>query len=210
MPNILYYSSYCENCQKLLAELAHVKHENTMFFSVDSRETINNVTYLILSNGSKVVLPPNVQQVPSLLMIDDNTKKHNLIVGSQIYEFFKINIKSTASNTSNANAQQEQLTKNGNPGMDEPIDDPAVFHMSGGPSSQVPSDTFSFLDTHADDLMASGNGGLQQLHNYSTLDYVHTISTPKEEYTPNTISNDGKSIDDIKKERDSQLQTINY
>lgn len=205
MPNILYYSSYCENCQKLLAELAHVKHENTMFFSVDSRETINNVTYLILSNGSKVVLPPNVQQVPSLLLIDDNTKKHNLLVGPQIYEFFKISTKKTAANS------QEQLTENPeNPEIDERINDPAAFHISGGPSNQVPSDTFSFIDTDADDLMASGNGGLQQLHNYSTLDYVHKITTPKEEYTPNTISNDSKSIDDIRKERESQMQTINY
>lgn len=184
MPNILYYSSYCDNCQKLLSQLSKNKYKNTMFFSVDSRETANGQTFLILSNGSRVVLPVNVTQVPSLLIIDDNTKKNTLTIGNDIYKYFNINLDGTSKK--------------------KEVDDIMCYKLGG--SNQVPSDTFSFLETSSDDLLAEGNGGLQQLHNYSTLDYIHNIETPPDNYTPNTISHDEKNLDDLQKEREIELQ----
>ena len=184
MPNILYYSSYCDNCQKLLSSLSKNKYENTMFFSVDSRETVNNQTYLILSNGSRVVLPVNVTQVPSLLIIDENTKKNTLTVGKDIYKYFNIEV-------------------DGSTSKKKEVDDVVAFELGG---NQVPSDTFSYLETSSDDLLATGNGGLQQLHNYSTLDVIHNIETPPDNYTPNTISHDDRNLDDLKKERELELQ----
>ena len=75
MPNILYYSRNCQNSQSLLAILNKSPPKDTMFFSVDSRENTPTGTYLILDNGSRVLLPVNVLQVPSLLVIDEMTKK---------------------------------------------------------------------------------------------------------------------------------------
>ena len=46
--------------------------------------------------------------------------------------------------------------------------------------NEVISDTFSFLDMSAKDLLAKGNGGLRLLHNYATLDLQDNIETPPE------------------------------
>ena len=45
MPNILYYSTNCPHCRKLLSVLSKNKYENTMFFSVDNREMVNEKTF---------------------------------------------------------------------------------------------------------------------------------------------------------------------
>ena len=90
MPNIIYYSSNCDNCLKLLNTIGNKKLENTLYFSVDSRETINNQTFLILENGSRVLLPINITKVPSLLLLDDKTNK-NRKTGLEIYDYLNLN-----------------------------------------------------------------------------------------------------------------------
>ena len=186
MPVIVYYSSVCEKCIKLFNAIGSKKLENTMFFSVDTREVVGNQTYLILSNGARVLLPINVTQVPSLLIIDEATKKNTLKTGNEIYSFFN-------------------LTKNNTSTQQQDFSDPMAFQLNYKP---IASDTFSFLESSSDDLLAEGNGGLQQLHHYSTLDSIHNIQTPPDNYTANTISNDAQSIDEIKRERDTQINQL--
>lgn len=187
MPEILYYSTFCERCADLLNLLAHKKPPDVMYFSVDTREVVNNVTYLILSNGSRVVLPVTITKVPALLCMDEATNKNIVIFGKDLYTHFNVkNPEDKSIDNNNVEVQSYRLT-NG-----------ATF---------VTSDTFSFLNTDNSDLMAQGDGGLQQLHHYSALDAYHNINTPNEDYTPNTIGND-KSLEDFKKERDHDLRSI--
>ena len=181
MPNILYYSTNCEHCRKLLTILSKNKYENTMFFSVDNRETVNEKTYLILSDGSRVLLPVHITQVPSLLIIDDKTNKNNLMTGKEILSFF------------------EEKT--------EKKDEEPISYELKGQTCEIASDTFSFLDMHSDELMACGNGGLKQMHNYTALDEIHKIITPPDDYTPNTIGNEPKTIERLLEEREQQLKT---
>lgn len=183
MPNILYYSTNCSHCRKLLSVLSKNKYENTMFFSVDNREIVNEKTFLILSDGSRVLLPVHITQVPSLLIVDDKTNKNNLIVGNEILNFFE--------------EKMEQTEKK--------IEDPASFELSGQ-RSEVVSDSFSFFDANSEEMMACGDGGLKQMHNYTALDEIHKITTPPEEYTPNTIGNDSKSYEKLIEERESELR----
>tara|TARA_Y100000389_G_C17450828_1_gene514664 strand:+ start:1414 stop:1905 length:492 start_codon:yes stop_codon:yes gene_type:complete len=159
-----------------------------MFFSVDTRDNTPNGTYLILDNGSRVLLPVNVTQVPSLLVIDDMTKKNVLVVGHEIYTHFKLV----------AEPKTEHV-------LDE-TPDPVSYQIADG--GFVPSDKFSFITTSPDELLANGDAGLKQLHHYSTLDYVHKIATPTDNYTPNTIGNDEKGVDALKQEREDQLHTV--
>lgn len=182
MPNILYYSTNCEHCRKILSILSKNKYENTMFFSVDNREIVNDKTYLVLSDGSRVLLPVHVTQVPSLLIIDDKTQKNNLIIGKAILEFF----------------EEKTQTKE--------QEEPTSFQLVNQ-ASQIVSDTFSFLDMDSDELMACGNGGLKQMHNYTALDEMHKIMTPPEDYTPNTIGNETKSMEKLLEERELDLQS---
>jgi hypothetical protein len=196
MPSIIYYSSKCNKCIELLNAIGDKKLENTMYFSVDSRVVDGNKTYLILSNGQRVLLPVNVTSVPSLLDIDESTNKNTLFVGSQINS--RLNL--TASNTNTNTNTNTNNYDNSN--------EPSSYQIDSQHYKSVNSDTYSFLDTTPDDLLAAGDGGLKQLYNYSTLDGMHTITTPPDTYIPNTISNDNKSIDDIKTEREQQMQSI--
>jgi len=154
-----------------------------MFFSVDNREMVNEKTFLILSDGSRVLLPVHITQVPSLLIVDDKTNKNNLIIGNKILNFFE--------------EKMEQTEKK--------IEDPASFELSGQ-RSEVVSDSFSFFDTNSEEMMACGDGGLKQMHNYTALDEIHKITTPPEEYTPNTIGNDTKSYEKLLEERESEIR----
>ncbi len=181
MPNILYYSTNCSHCRKLLSVLSKNKYENTMFFSVDNREIVNEKTYLILSDGSRVLLPIHITKVPSLLIVDDKTNKNELILGNKILNFFE---------------EKEPLEK----------EDPMSFALNGE-RNEIVSDSFSFLDTNSDEMMACGDGGLKQMHNYTALDEIHKITTPPEEYTPNTIGNDSKSYEKLLEERELELRS---
>ena len=181
MPNILYYSTNCEHCRELLTILSKNKYENTMFFSVDNREIVNEKTYLILSDGSRVLLPMHVTQVPSLLIIDDKTNKNVLMTGKQILSYF----------------EEKPETKN---------EEPLSFELKEQ-TSKISSDTFSFLDMDSDELMACGNGGLKQMHNYTALDEIHKIITPPDEYTPNTIGNEAKTMDQLLEKRELELKS---
>tara|TARA_A100001015_G_scaffold297209_1_gene378431 strand:- start:163 stop:507 length:345 start_codon:yes stop_codon:yes gene_type:complete len=69
--------------------------------------------------------------------------------------------------------------------------EPDAFAMQSG-GFGVASDNFSFLDQGFDELSAKGNGGMRQLHNYATLDYVEKIETPPDDYAPDTI---GENVD---------------
>ena len=186
MPNIIYYSSNCDNCIKLLNTIGNKKLENTLYFSVDTRETVNNQTFLILENGSRVLLPINITKVPSLLLIDDKTNKNTVKMGIEIYDYLNLNKQENV---------KEELEH----------EDISAFTL-GGRMDNVVSDTFSYLSTAANDLLAEGAGGLEQLHNYSTLDMIHKINTPPDNYTPNKISNDGKSLEDLQKQREYELE----
>ena len=74
--------------------------------------------------------------------------------------------------------------------------EPLAFTLGSG-ADNINSDNYSFLDQNSDELSAKGNGGMRQLYNYATINYVETIETPSDEYTPDKINetqyNDYKS-----------------
>tara|TARA_B100000927_G_scaffold201069_1_gene162786 strand:- start:499 stop:765 length:267 start_codon:yes stop_codon:yes gene_type:complete len=69
----------------------------------------------------------------------------------------------------------------------------------------VASDNFSFLDQSADSMSAKGDGGLRQMHQYATLDYVDKIQTPPDDYEPNTIGNQGMTMEQIQQQRNAEI-----
>ena len=69
----------------------------------------------------------------------------------------------------------------------------------------IVSDSFSFLDQGADELSAKGDGGLRQIHQYSTLNQVDSITTPEETYQANTIGNQNIDMDTLRRQRDNEI-----
>jgi len=131
---ILYYSNHCNNCKDLLKELAGSDLSKTIhFLCIDSRVQEKGNTYLVLPNGKKMILPPNIVRVPTLLSIQENGR---LVSGMEIKQYLKSKITESVKV-----ATQQQM-------------EPSAFSFSGGGMSSIVSDNYSFLDMDASDLSA--------------------------------------------------------
>ena len=73
--DILYYSNYCPHSQKLLQYITKknlIEKLNCICVDKRVRDNNNNQMYIVLENGKRVILPPNVSSVPSLLQVKKN------------------------------------------------------------------------------------------------------------------------------------------
>jgi len=166
MSTILYYSTYCDNCNKLLQIISTSNSKNDMhFISIDKRVKKNNATYIVLENGQEILLPPTVNKVPALLLLN---KSHHVLFGSDINKHLEAN---------NVVQTNPIVKQNG---------EPMAFSMNNC-GFGVTSDNYSFLDQDPQALSAKGDGGMRQQHHYASLDYNVNIDTPPDTYAPDKI-----------------------
>jgi hypothetical protein len=167
MSCILYYSKYCDISKKYLQILSKTNMQKDIhFICIDKRvKDSNNKTYIILENGQKIILPENITRVPALLLLNQG---YQVLYGEQILQHFKP-IQETAVRVATANNME-----------------PMAFSLCSGGFSNIVSDTYSFLDQNDEDLKATGNGGMRQMHNYVDLNSSN-ISQP---FTMNDNSGD--------------------
>lgn len=193
MSNILYYSNYCDNCKNLLLKLNKYTNKNdTHFINIDNRKKDNAGNIILnLENGQSVIMPNSVTKVPALLLLNDN---YRVIFGNDIISF--LNIETYSDNRVDTKERVFENTQG----------EPTTFEWMS--SSGVSSDSFSFLDTSADDLTAKGSGGERQMYNYANMDYSSSINTPSEDYKANTIGNDGSSMENIQSQRENEIKGI--
>jgi hypothetical protein len=124
------------------------------------------------------LLPPTIKSVPAIYDLKTQTTEFGKNI-LKIIELF---------------AMQE------NPNMIEPG---AFSFISGG---DIISDSYSFIDMDSQELLAKGNGGVKQMHNYVGIDSIITIDTPDEDYVPDKVgSND---LDKYEKDRNEMLQEV--
>ena len=171
MSSIIYYSNFCEKSKKLLQVLAKSACSKEIhFLCIDKREkSPDGVTHLILENGDKILLPPQVNRVPALLLLN---RGNQILYGDQILQYL----------TPVENEMKQVATNNNG--------EPAPFSLTTDFMGHgVASDTYSFWDQTSDELLAKGNGGMRQMYNYSTIDYSNTgrIETPPDNYTPDKV-----------------------
>ena len=87
MSSILYYSNYCEHSKKVIGHLSKTTvQEDIHFICIDNRIQEDGKLYIILQNGQKVLMAPNVTKVPALYIINNNGET---IYGNKIVEYFK-------------------------------------------------------------------------------------------------------------------------
>ena len=181
MSEVLYYSKSCNNCNKLIEKISRSKIKERMhFICIDNRKMKQNRVFIILENGQEIMLPPSIDKVPALLIINNN----QAIFGDDIYNYLKPD--ETLINNISTNFQGE----------------PDCFSFgSCGPS--VVSDNYSFLDQPSDSLLAKGDGGMRQLYSYATINYNDQINTPPDDYSPDTIGN--VTLDKLQNERNKNM-----
>jgi hypothetical protein len=189
MSCILYYSKYCNICNKYLQAISKNNNQNDIhFICIDKRIKENNKTYIILENGQKIILPDTVTKVPALLLL---TKGYEILYGEQILEYLK----------PRQEIQTRQATQNNM--------EPMAFSLGGG---SIVSDQYSFLDQNPEDLEAKGNGGMRQMHNYVDLNTAFSgqISQPVSTDDFNTTIRGSKKMgeDDSNNEMENRIQRM--
>ena len=189
--DILYYSNYCKHSQKIIQTLVKANMSDKIsFICIDKRTRDNktNQTFITLENGSKVVLPPNIQSVPSLLLIKHGYK---VIIGDDIIKHYHDTFKSV-------NSKQAL-----------PAGEPSAFYLgkpTGG--SNIVSEQYTMYNLTPDELSAKGVGGKRQLYNYvSVNDSIQFINTPEETYQADKIATD-VTIDKLQQSRLDEISTI--
>ena len=187
--DIFYYSNYCKHSQKILQTL--VKGDLTNKIScvcIDNRkkDPSTNQTYILLENGSKVIMPPTLHSVPALLLVND---RYRIIFGDEITKYFHPQLIN----------KQSVLSQ----GQGEPLSF-QLNKSSGG--TNIVSEAYTFYDAPSDELSAKGNGRSRQMYNYVTTDNdLFSIETPDDNYQPDKVS-DHITIDNLQQKRMDELE----
>jgi hypothetical protein len=189
MSCIIYYSNHCDKSKAVLTALSKSRVQDDIhFLCIDKRVKAANGSgawHILTETGEKVLLPPQVNRVPALLLLN---KGHMVLYGEQILQHFQ---------PKNVALNNEATNFNGEPNS-----------FSLGRESMggfgVASDNYSFLDQSADELSAKGNGGMRQLYNYATIDLVDKIETPPDNYTPDKVGS--VSLEQLQQKRNSDIQ----
>ena len=184
MSAILYYSNYCNNSKTIIKYVSNSNIKDDMhFICIDNRRVDNNNIYIQLQNGHEILMPPNVDKVPALLLL---TQNHKVIFGDDIIKYLEP--KEAAQNNI-------ATTNNG---------EPLAFTLNSNSCFGVASDNFSFLDQDDNELSAKGNGGLRQQHHYSLLEGENSnINTPPDTYSNDTIGE--VSIEQLQQQRNNEF-----
>ena len=182
--DILYYSNYCKHSQSIIQTLVKSNlTDKISFICIDkrSRDPSNGQTYITLENGGKVIMPPNVHSVPSLLIIKE---QYRVLMGDDIIKHLHPQIK----NTMSANMQPN-------------IEPSGYFLSTSSGGTNIMSEKFTSYDMTPDELSAKGNGQSRPLYNYiSVQNDMNLINTPPDDYKPDKISND-VTLDTLQQKR---------
>jgi subtilase family serine protease len=160
MSSVLYYSKYCKYCTDLIQDLSKTEYTKDIHFvCIDNREKgPDNKTYTILENGQKIIMP-EITRVPAVLLLNQGFK---IIYLEEIKKRFK--------------SKQQVVVKQATQNNLEPM----AFSFGGGGSAIV-SDNYSFLDMNDNELLAKGDGGVRQMHNYVDVNASFSIPTPTDD-----------------------------
>ena len=189
--DILYYSNYCKHSQSVLQFLVKGNITDKLnFICIDKRvrDAQNNQTYIILENGKRVSMPPNVHSVPALLQVKKN---YNVILGEDIIKYLnpKVQEQNQIATSSNGEPMAFQLTPS-NMGMN------------------IVSEQYTLYNMTSDELSAKGKGGMRQMYNYmpASHDNTNSIPTPPDTYRPDKVASN-VTIDTLEQKRQKD---VNY
>jgi hypothetical protein len=193
MSNILYYSNYCDKCKDILRTVGNSEIKKDIhFICIDKRfrDPQTGGIYVTLENQQKIVLPPQIQKVPAMLLLKEGNK---VIFGTEIVNKIK---------PKNDLVDARATGYNG---------EPMAFSLGndniGG--FGVASDNFSYWDQGSDELLAKGDGGTRQMYNYATVNQSSNIDTPADTWQPDKVNeNSYKEMED-QRNNDLRMQQMN-
>ena len=197
--DILYYSNYCKYSQNVLQHV--VKNqlvEKVSCVPIDKRQRDhqNNHIQILLENGQSIYLPPNIQNVPALLLVHKN---HTVLFGdTQIIQYLKEKYGNVAETKS------EILQTNGG----EPNGFTFTANTSNTLCSSVGggSEKFTNYNINPDELLSKSTSKNRDLLSYVSADHqnIGAIHAPPEDYRPNKIPQN-ISIEELQQLRENEI-----
>jgi hypothetical protein len=190
--DILYYSNHCKFSQKVIQYVVkNALIEKLSCISIDKRQRDhnNNNTIISLENGKKVILPPNIQSVPSLLRISQN---HTVLFGDeQIIQYL------------NEQYGNQQLTKSS---ILQTNGEPNGYMFSGyAQNTNISSEKYTNYNLTPEDLNAKGVSKSRELYNYVPATHeIKSIPAPPETYKADKVPSN-LTIDVIQKKRNMDV-----
>ena len=185
----LYYSNYCKHSQRVLQFLVKGNLvEKINFLCIDNRERnqANNQVYILLEDGKKVIMPPNIQSVPSLLLVRAG---YRVILGDDIIAHYQVD----------ANIETKKKISNQ---IQEPIGSGLLISNGG---MNIISEPYTAYNLTPDELSAKGNSNRRNLHNYvSANNDIISIQTPPDTYHPDKIDKE-MTIDTLQQKRFDEI-----
>lgn len=169
--DILYYSNYCKHSKRILNFF--VKNNLTdkvSFICIDKRKQDPNTgqMFIILENGTQILLPPNVHSVPSLLLVKQN---YNVILGDRIMEKYQTIV--------------EEKKTVATEGQGEPMG----VSLASVANGLVVSEQYTYYNASDKELSAKGNGGSRQTFHYvKANEDPPSIATPPDTYRPDKVA----------------------
>jgi hypothetical protein len=133
--DILFYSNYCKHSQNTIQYLAKnglTNKINCICIDKRQKDPKTNQTVIIMEHGKHIVLPPNINSVPSLLLTND---KYKVLFGEDIIKHYEPKV--TANN-------DEATNNNG---------EPVAFQLNGT-NTGIVSENYTFYKMTPDDLSA--------------------------------------------------------
>ncbi len=223
MFDILYYSNYCKYSQNVIQYI--VKHQlidKISCVSIDKRyrDHQNNHIHVVLENGQRLSLPPNVQSVPAILLVNKN---HTVLFGDkQIIPYLKEKYGNPAVNRSveggdqfskscehnvhsqaTANLYSPTLRSGESLNLQLNGGEPSGFAFAAATTSG--SEKFTNYHMNPEDLLSKSTSKNRDLRNYVSADHdIGFIPAPPETYKPNKLSND-ITIEDLQNQREAEI-----
>ena len=186
----LYYSNYCKHSQRILQFLVKGNLANKInFLCIDKRQQDSNTNqiYIILEDGKRVIMPPNIKSVPSLLLVNQG---YHVILGDDIIQHYQV--------AANLETKKKQMQM-------QPIEPVGTSLMQSSGGMNIISEQYTMYDLTPDELSAKGNGGRRQLHNYvSANEGIIAIQTPPDTYQPDKIDKD-VTVNKLQQERINEI-----
>lgn len=188
--DIFYYSNFCKHSKKVIEFLTKGGFTESLSCICIDKRTRNpktNQVMIVLEDGRQAVMPPNIQSVPALLLVNQNYK---LVLGSEIIKHYEPRMK-------------EKLAS-ANFGNGEPLAYQIQSTVGTG-GSNIVSEQFTFYDMSPEELSAKGRGGQRQMYNYVSAGQDSAfIPTPPDTYRPDKISSN-VTIESLQMQRNSEV-----
>ena len=186
--DILYYSNHCPHSQKVIHFISRaglIDKINAICIDKRITDPTTGQIFIQLENGKKIMLPPNIQSVPALLMVKHN---YRALLGNDIIKYFEPSVKE----------QTEQAQGNGEPvGM-------SIATSSAGVA--IVSEQYTLYDLSPDDLSAKSTSGKRPMYHYVSAQshQPYQIPTPPDTYRPDKVD-PSLTLEAIEQKRNTEV-----